>query len=157
MMYFTLLLCIAILIPSCLPSAIPSQVLSNIKRTSSSNCLNTASSRNCWNGNYSIDTDSEEAWPNTGVVVAVCIKPLTKLFISHSSQYTLTITNQTMSPDGTPRWMLVVNGTYPGPTITASEFFPMRPPFPSAMLAHLFTDWGDTLEITVVNQIITDG
>ncbi|TGO62391.1 hypothetical protein BCON_0020g00640 [Botryotinia convoluta] len=136
-----MLLCIAILIPSCLPSAIPSQALSNNKRTSTSNCLNAALSRNCWNGNYSIDTDSEEAWPNTGVVVA----------------YTLTITNQTMSPDGTPRWMLVVNGTYPGPTITASEFFPMWSPFPSATLAHLFIDWGDTLEITVVNQIITDG
>ncbi|KAF7892145.1 hypothetical protein EAF00_008447 [Botryotinia globosa] len=90
-MYFTLLLCIAILIPSCLPSATPSQVSSNNKRASTSTCLNAASSRNCWNGNYSIDTDSEEAWPNTGVVVT------------------------TMSPDGTPRWMLVVSGTYPGP------------------------------------------
>ncbi|KAF7909066.1 hypothetical protein BELL_0043g00250 [Botrytis elliptica] len=120
-MSFTLLLCIAILIPACLPSALPSKVSSNNKRISTPTCLNAASSRNCWNGNYSIDTNSEEAWPNTGVVVA----------------YTLTITNQTMSPDGTPRWMLVVNGTYPGPTITAN--------------------WGDTLEITVVNQIITDG
>lgn len=72
-MSFTLLLCIAILIPACLPSALPSKVSSNNKIISTPTCLNAASSRNCWNGNYSIDTDSEEAWPNTGVVVAVCI------------------------------------------------------------------------------------
>ncbi|KAM0146558.1 hypothetical protein ACHAQE_010628 [Botrytis cinerea] len=140
-MFFTVMLSIAILIRTCLPSALPSQALSNNKRTSASTCLNAASSRNCWNGNYSINTDTEEAWPDTGVVVA----------------YTLVITNQTMSPDGTPRWMLVVNGTYPGPTITASESAPMWPPSSSAMSAYLFIDWGDTLEITVVNQIITDG
>ncbi|PQE32229.1 multicopper oxidase protein [Rutstroemia sp. NJR-2017a WRK4] len=42
-----------------------------------------------------------------------------------------------MAPDGTPRWMLVINGSYPGPTITAN--------------------WGDTLEITVVNEMENDG
>lgn len=92
-----------------------------------------------------------------GLLLRYVYNALSKLFISHSSQYTLIITNQTMSPDGTPRWMLVVNGTYPGPTITASELFPVWPPFSSAMSAYLFIDWGDTLEITVVNQIITDG
>ncbi|TEY57555.1 hypothetical protein BOTCAL_0214g00020 [Botryotinia calthae] len=133
-MFFIVLLCAAILIPSCLPFAIPRQAVSNNKRSSASTCLNAASSRNCWD-------DTEEAWPDTGVVVA----------------YTLTITNQTMSPDGTPRWMLVVNGTYPSPTITASEFFLMWLSFSSAMSAYLFIDWVDTLEITVVSQIITDG
>lgn len=29
-------------------------------------CENTPTSRNCW-GNYSIDTNYEETWPNTGV------------------------------------------------------------------------------------------
>jgi hypothetical protein len=38
---------------------------------STSGCVNSASSRNCWDENYSIDTDSEVKWPNTGVIVPV--------------------------------------------------------------------------------------
>lgn len=29
-------------------------------------CQNTATSRNCW-GEYNVDTDYEETWPDTGV------------------------------------------------------------------------------------------
>lgn len=48
----------------------------------------------------------EQKWPDTGKVV----------------KYDFEITNVTLSPDGIPKRMLVVNGQYPGPTITASMF-----------------------------------
>src|ERR1700761_7829087 len=43
----------------------------------------------------------------------------------------------TLSPDGTPREMIVFNGQYPGPTIEA--------------------DWGDTIQITVQNNLPDNG
>ncbi len=69
------------------------------------NCKNGPNSRSCW-GEYTVETDSEAYWPRTGKTV----------------QYKLDITNITLSPDGTPRQMLVINGQYPGPVITASKF-----------------------------------
>ncbi|CAI6336413.1 unnamed protein product [Periconia digitata] len=52
-------------------------------------------------------------------------------------KYTLEITNATMAPDGFPRDMQVVNGQYPGPTIEAN--------------------WGDILQITVINRLHANG
>jgi FtsP/CotA-like multicopper oxidase with cupredoxin domain len=52
-------------------------------------------------------------------------------------QYDLDISNITLAPDGTPRYVLAVNGQFPGPTIIA--------------------DWGDILEITVTNSLTTNG
>jgi FtsP/CotA-like multicopper oxidase with cupredoxin domain len=83
-------------------------------------CVNGPSCRACW-GDFNVATDSEEVWPKTGKTV----------------YYSLNITNQTMSPDGTPRDMLVINGQYPGPTLVA--------------------DWGDTLEIDVTNSMQDNG
>ncbi|GAM85422.1 hypothetical protein ANO11243_034290 [Dothideomycetidae sp. 11243] len=51
--------------------------------------------------------------------------------------YTLTVTNMTLAPDGYSRMVLAVNGQYPGPTI--------------------YADWGDILQITVVNQMADNG
>ncbi|KAF2492158.1 hypothetical protein BU16DRAFT_105279 [Lophium mytilinum] len=52
--------------------------------------------------------------------------------------YTLTITNVTnFAPDGFGRPMMLINNQYPGPVITA--------------------DWGDTLSITVINQLENNG
>lgn len=36
-------------------------------------------------------------------------------------QYTLVLDNVTLYPDGTAKDMLVLNGTFPGPTLTASK------------------------------------
>ena len=51
--------------------------------------------------------------------------------------YHLTITNTTMAPDGHPREVFAINGQYPGPTIIG--------------------DWGDTLQITVTNNLQNNG
>jgi hypothetical protein len=68
-------------------------------------CVNTESSRQCWSSGFDINTDTEVKWPNTGKIV----------------HYDLSITNQTMAPDGTPRDMLVINGQFPGPVLTAGK------------------------------------
>lgn len=84
-------------------------------------CTNTADDRAAWCDGFSIDSDEETTWPTTG----------------KTRQYTLTITNTTMAPDGFERLVLVVNDQYPGPVIEA--------------------DWGDTLEITVINRLENNG
>jgi hypothetical protein len=57
--------------------------------------------RNCWPGEYNIQTDFDLRWPNTGVV----------------RSYNLEITNGTCAPDGQSRPCLLINGQYPGPRI----------------------------------------
>lgn len=61
--------------------------------------------RGCWSKDFNILVDSEEKWPITGKTV----------------RYTLEVTNMTLAPDGIPKQMLVVNGSYPGPTISARK------------------------------------
>lgn len=48
-------------------------------------------------------------------------------------RYNFTVARQTLAPDGFERPMIHVNGQYPGPSIEAN--------------------WGDTIEVTVNNQI----
>ncbi|KAH8727984.1 multicopper oxidase-domain-containing protein [Phaeosphaeriaceae sp. PMI808] len=84
-------------------------------------CIHGPSTRKCWKGDFSIETDWDERWPETGKTV----------------KYHLEITNETMSPDGFARPVMVVNGQIPGPTLVA--------------------DWGDTLEITVTNHLTANG
>ena len=67
-------------------------------------CTNTRFTRACWNNDFSIETDFDYSWPNTGKTVS----------------YTLEISNITLAPDGHTREVLAVNGQYPGPTIRAS-------------------------------------
>ena len=83
-------------------------------------CSNGPSSRSCW-GAYNINTDYGTTWPNTGVV----------------KSYTFHITNTTLSPDGTPKQVLAVNGQVPGPTIECN--------------------WGDTISVTVYNDMQSNG
>ncbi|KAI4632662.1 hypothetical protein J4E80_000019 [Alternaria sp. BMP 0032] len=85
------------------------------------NCNHGPQSRGCWNGDFSIDTDMDLHWPNTGKTV----------------KYHLTISNATGAPDGFERPILLINGQTPGPTILA--------------------DWGDDLEITVTNNLQSNG
>lgn len=37
-------------------------------------------------------------------------------------KYALTVSEATLAPDGTSKSMFVVNGQFPGPTLTASKF-----------------------------------
>lgn len=83
-------------------------------------CTNGPTSRSCW-GAYNIDTDYGTTWPNTGV----------------TKSYTFHITNTTLSPDGTSKQVLAVNGQIPGPTIEAN--------------------WGDTISVQVFNDMQTNG
>lgn len=86
-----------------------------------STCTNSPTSRGCWSGGFSIDTDFDDDWPSTGNVVS----------------YELTVTNITLAPDGYSRYVLAINGQYPGPTI--------------------YANWGDTIKITVNNQMDYNG
>ncbi|KAG9376047.1 Laccase [Pyrenophora tritici-repentis] len=54
--------------------------------------------RGCW-GDFDIDTNMDEEWPDTGKTV----------------KYELTITNVTGAPDGFERQMFHINGQFPGP------------------------------------------
>ncbi len=70
-----------------------------------SQCANTRLTRSCWSNPYSIATNYDRTWPNTGKVV----------------HYNLEITNTTMNLDGgRARPLYAINGQYPGPTIRAS-------------------------------------
>jgi len=69
----------------------------------SGGCNHGPSSRGCWHGDFSIDTDMDEHWPDTGKVV----------------KYHLEIQNTTLAPDGFSRDVMIINGQFPGPTIVA--------------------------------------
>ncbi|KIW49289.1 hypothetical protein PV05_10982 [Exophiala xenobiotica] len=69
-----------------------------------SQCTNGPQTRQCWGNGFSIATNYDSTWPNTGVVVP----------------YHLEITNTTMAPDGVPRRVYSINNQYPGPTIRAN-------------------------------------
>lgn len=70
--------------------------------------FDSANSPTCW-GNYNLSTNWYDEAPDTGV----------------TREYWFDIQNTTVSPDGYERMGLVINGTFPGPTI--------------------FADWGDTV------------
>ncbi|KAG9787986.1 Laccase [Exophiala dermatitidis] len=69
-----------------------------------SQCTNGPLTRQCWGNGFSIATNYDNTWPNTGKVV----------------QYHLEVTNTTMALDGVSRPVYAINGQYPGPTIRAS-------------------------------------
>ncbi|TID18280.1 laccase-like multicopper oxidase [Venturia nashicola] len=77
---------------------------------------NSPNNRSHW-GQYNIDTDYEKIVPETGV----------------TREYWLDLIQVTLSPDGVPRTVLTVNGTMPGPTLTA--------------------DWGDFIIVHVRNSL----
>ncbi|KAK3376848.1 multicopper oxidase-domain-containing protein [Lasiosphaeria ovina] len=85
---------------------------------------NTATNRQCWTSTFNINTDYETSWPNTGV----------------TRTYTLTLTeiDNWVAGDGSVKVKaMLVNGQFPGPTLTAN--------------------WGDRINITVVNNLRTNG
>lgn len=89
--------------------------------SSSSTCSgNTASNRSAW-CDYDISTNYYDTVPDTGVV----------------REYWFELIEATVSPDGYSRTALTVNGSIPGPMITA--------------------DWGDTVKVHVTNSLTTNG
>ncbi|KAL1646837.1 laccase, multicopper oxidase, benzenediol:oxygen oxidorectuctase [Diplodia intermedia] len=102
---------------------------STTSRVPDAACTNSPSTRGCWKNGLSIAADFDNKYPTTGKTV----------------KYTLTVTNVTdcqtyMSKgigDGFCRPMLLINEQFPGPTINA--------------------EWGDYLEITVVNNMQDNG
>jgi len=73
---------------------------------------NTATNRQCWTTSpaFNINTDYETSTPTTGV--------------TRSYTFTLTEVNNWVGGDGRVKAKaMLVNGQFPGPTITASEFF----------------------------------
>ncbi|KAF2434506.1 hypothetical protein EJ08DRAFT_581930 [Tothia fuscella] len=68
-------------------------------------CSNGPLTRACWSDGFSIATDFDTKWPNTGKTV----------------HYDLEITNTTCNPDGNgDRLCMLINKQYPGPTIIAN-------------------------------------
>ena len=67
-------------------------------------CTNSPTSRDCWDKDFSIDTDFDTNFPTTGRTVT----------------YEWTITNMTLAPDGFSRPVFAINGQYPGPAIEAN-------------------------------------
>lgn len=86
----------------------PEAKLVPINPRQSANC-NTAADRKCWSDGFDISTDSETNWPGKGG------NPPDEKF------YNIIISEMELSPFGTPKKMLVINGTYPGPTLIAGK------------------------------------
>ncbi|OBT62136.1 hypothetical protein VE03_08311 [Pseudogymnoascus sp. 23342-1-I1] len=86
----------------------------------SKRCTNSADDRSCW-GNYDLSTNYYDEVPDTGVTVEVYLE----------------LVNTTASLDGVERNVLLVNGTFPGPTIIAN--------------------WGDTVVVHLYNGLSNNG
>ncbi|KAJ9623971.1 laccase, multicopper oxidase, benzenediol:oxygen oxidorectuctase [Taxawa tesnikishii (nom. ined.)] len=70
-------------------------------------CVNTALTRNCWSNGFTIATDFDQKWPQTGKTV-----PLT-FDIDHASMVL-------DGNDTNPKDVITINGKYPGPTVYAN-------------------------------------
>lgn len=94
----------------------PPAVSTSDRKPNSAGNGNSASSRSRW-GQHNVDTDYENVIPDTGV----------------TREYWLDLIQVTLSPDGIPRNVMTINGTMPGPTLTA--------------------DWGDFIVVHVRNSL----
>ncbi|KAK1753358.1 putative laccase precursor [Echria macrotheca] len=87
---------------------------------------NTATNRQCWTTSpaFNINTDYEASWPSTGV--------------TRTYTFTLTEVNNWVGGDGRVKVKaMLVNGQFPGPTITAN--------------------WGDRINVTIINNMSSNG
>ncbi|KAF3020273.1 hypothetical protein E8E14_012886 [Neopestalotiopsis sp. 37M] len=80
---------------------------------------NTASTRSEWGDDFDISTDYYTEVPETGV----------------TREYWFELTEGTVAPDGVTRYGQTINGSFPGPTITA--------------------DWGDNVIVHLTNALTT--
>ena len=87
-------------------SVAPSSSIATTSSVPPATCTNGPNTRACWSNGYSIATDFDLKWPNTGKTVS----------------YNLEVTNTTCNPDGNgERLCMLYNNQFPGPTIRASE------------------------------------
>lgn len=108
---------------------LPSSTLAEAHATASSLCSDATcspsavpyNSRAKWLPGFDVDTDYYTQVPYTGV----------------TREYWLEITNATAAPDGRERYVLLVNGQLPGPTIEAN--------------------WGDMVRVHVKNSLKNSG
>lgn len=101
---FSWLFCFAV--PAVFGAAFPAERAQGIQDAASSTssaCVNSPSSRSCWSDGFDISTNWYDAVPDTGV----------------TRVYYLNIENTTASPDGVEIPVMLINGSLPGPTITA--------------------------------------
>ncbi|KAH8678384.1 laccase [Xylariales sp. PMI_506] len=112
---------VATLLFASLAGAVPTK---NLLTPRQSESCNTATTRDCWTTGFNISTDYEVSTPTTGV--------------TRTYDFEITQVENWVGPDGGTRpYVQLVNGEFPGPTITA--------------------DWGDTIEITVTNSLPNTG
>ncbi|RDW73025.1 hypothetical protein BP6252_06932 [Coleophoma cylindrospora] len=105
---------------SSVTSSTSSSTISSALATGTPCAGNTASDRSVW-CDYSTATDYYEEVPNTGV----------------TREYWFDVTATTAAPDGFTRYVQLINGSLPGPTI--------------------FADWGDTVVLHVTNNVPNNG
>ncbi|CZR69397.1 related to laccase precursor [Phialocephala subalpina] len=86
----------------------------------SKRCTYSSTDRACW-GDYDLSTDYYTESPDTGV----------------TREYYFELVNTTAALDGVSRNVLLVNGTFPGPTI--------------------YADWGDTVVLHLTNGLSNNG
>ena len=86
----------------------------------SKRCTYSSTDRACW-GDYDLSTDYYTESPDTGV----------------TREYYFELVNTTAALDGVSRNVLLVNGTFPGPTI--------------------YADWGDTVVVHLTNGLSNNG
>jgi FtsP/CotA-like multicopper oxidase with cupredoxin domain len=84
-------------------------------------CTNSATDRSCWSDSFDLSTNYYDEVPDTGNTVEVWLE----------------LVNTTASLDGVSRDVLLVNGSFPGPTIIA--------------------DWGDTVIVHLYNGLTNNG
>ncbi|KAH6664856.1 laccase-1 precursor [Halenospora varia] len=108
-------------------SALPEAKLTALHgRQSEAGGCDNSQDRTQWCGKGTIKTDGEATWPNKDTPAAAATKT-----------FNIEVAEATLAPDGIQKPMLVINGTYPGPTIIA--------------------DWGDVLIINVKNSMKDNG
>ncbi|TGJ87003.1 hypothetical protein E0Z10_g1752 [Xylaria hypoxylon] len=122
MRFFTLLSGLTAIASPVLVAAAPYTGSSSLSsRQDDGSCtFDSATAPSCW-GDYSLSTDWYQESPDTGVI----------------REYWFDVVNKTLAPDGVERITLSINGSIPGPTITA--------------------DWGDTIVIHVTNSMQNNG
>ncbi|KAL1902233.1 hypothetical protein Sste5346_001209 [Sporothrix stenoceras] len=121
MAHIFLLLLVALFAVLALSTPLPSEELQVLQPRQS---CNTATNRQCWSSGFSITTDYETSTPATGV--------------TRTYTFTISEVNNYVGGDGVIKTKaMLVNGIFPGPTITAN--------------------WGDRINVTIINNLVTNG
>jgi hypothetical protein len=82
-------------------------------------CINSAADRSCWSDAFDLSSNYYNESPDTGVTREACYICTHHVASVNRIQYYLELVNTTLAPDGVSRNVLLVNGTFPGPTLFA--------------------------------------